>query len=381
MKILIAPNAFKGSVTANEAAICIRKGLERSGLVGEFPLLPIADGGDGTLDAFLANGGETSKAHVLDPLGREIVAEFGLLPDGRTAVVEMARASGYALLTEEERNPMLTTSYGTGQLLAAAIAKDCEKIILGVGGSATVDGGAGALQALGMGVFNSDGLPLPVLTGGGLQEIAYIELSTIPPIWQSVSLIIATDVDNPVLGDNGAAAIFGPQKGATPRQVRELELGLEKYFTLIEKQLGVRICNKAGTGAAGALAGSLMAVLGGRIVPGVELLLQHYDFATQLHETDLVITGEGHMDEQTLSGKGPLGIAHLAQQAGVATIALVGGSDLEEGRAREAGFKRIVPITPKTMPLPDALTEAPILLEAAAQQLGKMLKSCSTILL
>ena len=381
MKIIIAPNAFKGSLNADEAAACIGRGLWRAGLTGELLQMPIADGGDGTLKAFLVNGGEISWASVLDPLGREITAEYALLPDGKTAVVEMARASGYALLTADERDPLRATSYGTGQLLAAAVASGREKIVLGVGGSATVDGGIGALQALGLGVYDAAGQRLPVLAGGHLREIARLDVSKILRHWRLITLIIASDVENPVFGENGAAAVFGPQKGASPAQVRELELGLVHYFALLEMATGISVSERAGSGAAGALAGGLMAALGGRIEPGVELLLRHNGFAAQLNDADLVITGEGYMDEQTLGGKGPLGVARLAQAAGVPVVALVGGSDLDEARARAVGFQLVLPIVPRTMPLTEALAEAPTFLEDTAQQLGEVLKLRTTALL
>ena len=375
MKILIAPNAFKGSLNADEAAACIERGLRRAGLTGELLRMPIADGGDGTLKAFLANGGEISRATVLDPLGREITAEYATLPDGNTAVVEMARASGYALLAADERDPMRATSYGTGQLLAAAAASGRKKIILGVGGSATVDGGAGALQALGMGVYDAAGARLPVLAGGRLREIERLDTSEILPLWRAITLIIASDVENPVFGEKGAAAVFGPQKGASPVQVRELELGLGYYFSLLEKATENSVSERAGSGAAGALAGGLMAALGGRIEQGVELLLQHNGFAARLEDANMVITGEGYMDEQTLGGKAPMGVARLARAADVPTVALVGGSDLSEARAQAAGFRLVLPIVPHSMPLNEALAGAPAFLEAGAQRLGEMLKS------
>ena len=212
MRVLIAPNAFKGSLTAKQAAECIRCGLKRSGLETKNILLPIADGGDGTLETILSLGGKTFRTRILDPLQREIIAEYGMLLDGKTAIVEMAQASGFALLTPEERNPLQTTSYGTGQLLAEALAKGCKKIILGVGGSATVDGGIGALQALGMKVFDSLGQELPILGGGHLQEIASINISNVLNLWQSTQLIIATDVENLVLGLKGQQLFLAHKK-------------------------------------------------------------------------------------------------------------------------------------------------------------------------
>lgn len=375
MKILVAPNAFKGSLSAKQAAQCIANGLIRSALNAEPVLLPIADGGDGTLDAFMSDGGQIHSVAVLDPLQRERVAEFGVLPGGDTAIVEMARASGFTLLKPTERNPLQTTSYGTGQLLAAASALGCQKIILGVGGSATVDGGAGALQALKVQFMAADGSSLPMLVGGRLQEIAAIDRSALSRTWRNTQLVIATDVDNPVLGKRGAAAVFAPQKGATPQQVKQLEEGLQHFFALIEMETGRRVTELPGSGAAGALAGGLIAVLGGQMVSGISLLLDHHDFAHRLEDADLLITGEGSLDGQTLAGKAPLGVARLARQAQVPTVALVGDSDWSADQGKEMGFDAIIRITPRSLPLRKAFALAPQLLEHAAHRLGEALES------
>lgn len=375
MKILLAPNAFKGSLGARQAAECIAKGLNRSKLNADPVLLPIADGGDGTLDAFMESGGQVLSVEVLDPLQRKMVAEFGVLPDGETAIIEMARASGYTLLKSAERDPLRTTSYGTGQLLAAASSHGCKKIILGVGGSATVDGGVGALQALNMHFSAANGRRLPILSGGHLQEIMAIDRSQLARTWSMTQLYIATDVDNPVLGEQGAAAIFAPQKGATPAQVKILEDGLKHYFALIEAEMDRKVSERPGSGAAGALAGGLCAVLGGEMVSGISLLLEHHDFDRRLGAADLVITGEGYLDGQTLSGKAPLGVARMARQAHVPTVALVGGSDLSPGQGKEMGFDAVIRITPRSMPLGEAFVQAPQLLENAAHRLGEALQS------
>ncbi|MCY4106565.1 MAG: glycerate kinase [Chloroflexi bacterium] len=375
MKILVAPNAFKGSLSARQAAECIANGLIHSALNAEPVLLPIADGGDGTLDAFMSDGGQIHSVAVLDPLQRERVAEFGVLPGGDTAIVEMARASGFTLLKPTERNPLQTTSYGTGQLLAAASALGCQKIILGVGGSATVDGGLGALQALKVQFLAADGSSLPMLVGGRLQEIAAIDRSALSRTWRNTQLVIATDVDNPVLGKRGAAAVFAPQKGATPQQVKQLEEGLQHFFALIEMETGRRVTELPGSGAAGALAGGLIAVLGGQMVSGIALLLDHHDFVRRLEDADLLITGEGSLDRQTLAGKAPLGVARLARQAQVPTVALVGDSDWSADQGKEMGFDAIIRITPRSLPLREAFAQAPQLLEHAAHRLGEALES------
>ncbi len=374
MKILIAPNAFKNSLRADEAAACIARGLRRSRLDAELRIFPVADGGDGTLDAYLANGGERVRATAIDPLFREREVEFAILPDAETAIVEMALVSGYSLLSASERDPTRTTSYGTGQLLKAALACGCRKIVLGVGGSATVDGGIGALQALGLLIHNRAGEQLPILTGGQLSEIASLQWADGSQHWRSIQLTIACDVQNLALGEEGAAAIFAPQKGATPGQVRLLETGLGQWFDIIEAATGNRVRDLPGSGAAGALAGGLAAMLGGRLQSGIEGLLSHNGFAAALLDADLVITGEGFMDEQTLTGKAPLGVARMAHAAGVPTIALVGGSQLDELQAEMAGFQVVIPIIPRAMPTEEALSQAKGLLEAAAHRLGSLLQ-------
>ena len=242
-----------------------------------------------------------------------VQAEWGLLPEGRTAVIEMALASGMELLPHDELDPLRASTYGTGQLLAAALAAGATRIILGLGGSATVDGGAGCLQALGVQLLDSQGEQ--VAPGGAqLGRIARVDASGLDPRWQQVELLLASDVDNPALGEQGAAAVFGPQKGADAQQVALLEAQLTHFFTLIHEQTGRNVRQLPGGGAAGAFAAGLMAFLDTRLQPGIELVLAHSGFAQALAGADLVITGEGQMDEQTIHGKGPIGVARLARQ-------------------------------------------------------------------
>lgn len=377
-EILIAPGAFKGSLTAAAAARAIERGLRRAGL-DQLHLLPIADGGDGTLDAFVAAGAVPVPVRAADPLGREHEAAYGVLDTGdvKTAVIEMAQASGLALLRRDELNPMCASTYGTGQLMRAALENGARRMIVGMGGSATVDGGAGCLQALGVRLLDENGLDIPA-GGGGLASLHTIDVSGLDPRWREVEVIIASDVQNPAVGERGAAAVFGPQKGATPEQIRILDANLLHFLTLIQAQLGIDVRETPGGGAAGAFSAGLMAFLNGRIESGVDLILDLLRFDELLEKMALVITGEGRMDAQTVDGKGPIGVARRARERGVPTVALVGGLLDEDGRLderlHEAGIAAVLPIVSKPMTLDDAVLSGADLLEAAALRLGYLLQ-------
>jgi len=371
--IIIAPGAFKHSLSAREAAEAMARGLERSGLEGERVILPIADGGNGTLDAFLANGGERIETTVRDPLNRPTRAALGLLPDGETAVVEMALASGLELLRADELDALGASTYGTGQLLQTALERGARRIVVGMGGSATVDGGAGALQALGVRLLDAQGADIPP-GGGGLSRVAQVDSSRLDPRWREVDVIIASDVTNPTNGETGAAAVFGPQKGASAEDVVILERNLTHFFGVVREQAGVDVLAVEGGGAAGALSAGLMAFLGGRIESGVDLLLDFNGFDAHLKNAGLVLTGEGQMDAQTVYGKGPIGVARRAREQGVATVALVGGLNTDDAVLHEAGIAAVLPVIPKPMTLEAALEQAAALVEGAALRLGYLLQ-------
>ena len=373
MNILIAAGAFKESLTAARACDAIHAGLLESGLEASFEVLPIADGGNGTLDAFLALGGERVAIDALDPLSRPIRAEYGLIEDGQTAVIEMALASGMELLRPHELNPLVATTYGTGQLMADALERGARRMIIGLGGSATVDGGMGCMAALGVRLLDAAG-EMIAPGGGALADLATIDATGMDLRWRDVDIIIASDVDNPTLGERGAARIFGPQKGADAACVEILEDNLRHCFTLIHERLGVDLRDTPGGGAAGAFAAGLMAFLNCEIVSGIDLLLQRNRFAERLADCDLVMTGEGQMDGQTLDGKGPLGVARLARAHGVATIALVGGLNIDDRLLHEAGIAAAYSIVEKPMSLDDALADAEGLLRRAARRLGYTLQ-------
>jgi glycerate 2-kinase len=372
MKILVAPNALKGSVSALDAAERIGLGLKKSGLDADLDLMPIADGGDDTMDVLVASGGEIHEAEVLDPLRRRIRAQFALLADGQTAVVEMARASGLKLLEPSERDPLITTTYGTGQLIAAAIEAGAKRLIVGIGGSATNDGGVGCAQALGLRTEDSEGRSVPG-AGGSLKKVRRIVMDEMLPALDDVEIRVACDVDNPLLGPRGASAVFGPQKGATPEQVKELDANLAHFYGLLAETLGIDVRDRPGSGAAGGLGAGLMAFLKGQPRSGIDLVLEYLDLPRRLEGVDLVITAEGRMDSQTLSGKGPIGLARLARERGVPTIALVGSVGDGEEELHDAGIEAIFPIVSGPMDLTEAMKTAGELLEKTAVRIGRLL--------
>jgi glycerate kinase len=371
MKILIAPAAFKHSLSASGVADAIARGLARSGLNADLVQIPMADGGNGTLDAFLATGGERVTLTVEGPQGAPVEAAYGLLDDGQTAVIEMALASGIEL--SPDNNALTASTYGTGQLMRHAIEHGARRLIVGMGGSATTDGGAGCLQALGVRLLDANGRDLP-RGGGALGDLASIEVGTPDPRWLDVKLIIASDIENPAVGEHGAAAVFGPQKGASPEQVRLLDANLRHFFALSDDLLGVDVRDVRGAGAAGAFAGGLMAYLGGQIESGIDLVLAHNRFESMLPEAALVVTGEGQMDGQTIHGKGPVGVARIARHYGVPTVAIVGGLNIDDALLHDAGIHAVLPITPRPMALDEALASAADLIERAALRLGYLLQ-------
>ena len=373
MRIIVAPGAFKHSLSASEAARAIESGIARSGLDAQVLVIPIADGGNGTLDAFLAGGGQRISLTVDDPVGRPVESAYAMLPDGQTAVVEMALASGLELLQHWQLNPMLTSTYGTGQLMNAALEGGAKRIILGMGGSATVDAGAGCLQALGLHLFDAYGSE--VARGGGhLNNVFVIDTQDLDPRWQEIEVLIASDVDNPTLGEQGAAAVFGPQKGATPQQVQSLETNLTHFFGLVRDQFGKDLRQLPGGGAAGAFSAGLMAFLNARIESGIDLILEYSGFTSALAEANLVITGEGQIDPQTIHGKGPIGVARLAQQQGIPTVAIVGALNLRDDILHDAGIQAVLPIATGPVSLEELIEHAAELVERAALRLGYLLQ-------
>jgi glycerate kinase len=371
MKILIAPTAFKHSLSPLQAAKAIERGLRQALPDAELRLFPIADGGNGTLESWLAQGGQRHELSVHDPLMRPMKAAYGLLPD-KTAIIEMALASGLELLQKKELKPVVASTYGTGELLQAALEQGSRRFIIGMGGSATVDGGAGALMALGIRFLDAKGQVISQ-GGGSLEKIASIDVSQLDSRWKDCEIVIASDVQNPLLGAEGAAAVFGPQKGASPKELAVLEQNLSHFAEKLA-ETGREIRHLAGTGAAGGLAAGLLAFLGGRIESGIDLLLEYNHFEQHLAEIDLIITGEGQMDSQSLYGKGAIGLARIAKERGVPVIALVGGLNVADTVLHEAGVTAAFSIVDKPMALEKALANAESLMESAALRLGYMLE-------
>lgn len=324
MHILIAPNAFKHSLTANETADAIQEGLKRSGLNFTSECFPIADGGDGTGHLIVEKcGGVWHEYEVHDPLGRVIKASLGITDQGKTAVIEMADASGIRLLNPEERSPLMASSFGTGQLIRFALDRQVEKIIIGLGGSATVDGGIGILSALGMKFRDADGLELAALPLN-MSRFRQIDSSVFDERVLQCQITVLCDVDNLLLGEQGSAAVFGPQKGASPQDVKFLDLGLTNLSDLALKSTGIEMNEIIHGGAAGGIAATLRAFLNAELVNGGEHFLQITGFKESLKTADLLITGEGSLDEQTLQGKGPFAVAKYAKKKGIPVIGLAG---------------------------------------------------------
>lgn len=365
MRILVAPDSFKGSLTAPQVARAIAKGVARACPDCPIQLLPIADGGEGTLSALLAGtGGHQLPVTVQGPLGGRVTANLGLLPAG-TAVVEMAQASGLTLIPLERRNPLLTSSFGTGQLIKAALDQGCREIIVTIGGSATVDGGLGMLAALGARFLDIDGRQLPPI-GEGLPAVAAVDLTDWDHRVDAVSLRIASDVTNSLCGPNGAAAVFGPQKGADPEMVVFLDEGLRRFAAVTLQATGMDVLNLPGAGAAGGVGAALMAYLGGQMQSGVQVVLDTLQVEQYLAESDLIFTGEGRMDGQTAQGKAPIGIARRGLAYGCRTIALVGSIASGYEAVYAQGIDAIFPIVNRPMSLAEAMEQAEELLQDAA---------------
>ncbi|HQO36228.1 MAG TPA: glycerate kinase [bacterium] len=372
MKILIAPNTFKESLSAPEVCDAIRAGILAAGFDGEIVSVPMADGGDGTMNALVAStGGEIRSVTVSDPLGRPVRAAFGLLGDGQTAVVEMAQASGLWRLFPAERNPMLTSTHGTGELIAAALEAGASTVIVGIGGSATNDGGAGMAQALGYHLLdaNSDEV---TGTGGTLYRISRIDSSAVISELSSARIRVACDVENPLVGPKGATRIYGPQKGATSEMFPILEAGLENLAALWERDLGVSVKDRPGAGAAGGLGAGLVAFCGAELEPGFDLVAEVSGLHKALKEADLVITGEGRVDASTAFGKVPTGVARLAYTAGVPVVCLAGDIVGDLSGLHESGITAIFPIVRGPIDLQTSMREAARLISLSTEQVLRL---------
>jgi glycerate kinase len=412
MRIILAPDSFKESLSAREVCEAIARGIRRVRPDAIIDSIPMADGGEGTVDALVsATGGALRQTTVTGPLGEPVTATWGLLGDGsNTAVIEMAAASGLALVPSDRRNPLLTTTYGTGELIRAAIESGATRLIVGIGGSATTDGGAGAAQACGYRFLDATGRPIPApIAGGQLDKVAQIDrragilpafggAGILPAAHQRdagvshrragvlpalrseeeggaggsqaestapVSILVACDVDNPLYGPRGAAAIYGPQKGATPEQVQILDRNLAHLADLIERDLGKNVRDFPGTGAAGGLGAGMVAFFNARLDRGIRLVMEAVHFEQRIKDADLIITGEGRLDRQSMMGKVIAGVGQAGKDAGVPVVALVGCTG-EGAEAALEVLRSFHPINPPEMPLQEALARTPEALESTA---------------
>jgi glycerate kinase len=374
LKLVAAPNALKGSLSPFAAAAAIAAGARRAAPDLHAVELGIADGGDGTAEVICrARGGNFREMAALDPLGRARTARYGWLDDG-TAVIDVATASGLALLAPAERNALCASSYGTGQLIRAALDASAKRIVLGVGGSASVDGGSGILEALGARLLDTDGRALP-RGGGALSRLSRIDLSGLLPRALEVPIDIACDVDSTLLGEHGAARLFGPQKGADAAQVETLENALAHFAAVVTRDCGRDASRVASGGAAGGIAAGLFGALGARLLPGVDLVLDAVGFDEALVGASLCITAEGLLDRQSLRNKGPFGVAKRGAARGVPVVALGGGIAADVTDADFPAFAGMFSICSRPMTLEQAMRDAAPLLEAAAERVVRLFAS------
>jgi len=373
MHILIAPNAFKNSLDATAAAEAIRQGLQQSKLKCTCECFPVGDGGDGTATLLTQkSGGTIVSAKVHDPLGRKIRAPFGLIDDGATAVIEMADASGLRLLRREELDPLHANTFGTGELIKCALDKGVDKIIVGIGGSATVDGATGILWALGVHFLDANGRILSNLPAD-LAGLESIDLSDLDQRAQRCTLTVLCDVENTLLGETGAATVFGPQKGATETVVKKLEAALTKFRDVVFGQTGRDLAAIKYGGAAGGVAAGLRGLLNAKLVNGIDYFLDVIGFEIALQKADLVITGEGQIDGQTLKGKAPFGVASRAVKRAIPVIGLAGRVSPDAGVSLRGYFARLLAINPPSLELDKALKRTAPNLRRTATELGNEL--------
>lgn len=397
MKIVIAPDSFKESLSALEVANAIEQGLRQVIPDCDIVKIPVADGGEGTVQSMVdATGGSIVSLEVMGPLGHRVQAHYGILGNlsnsdsnndsdsrsndgsatvpntGAIAVIEMASASGLHHVPREQRNPLMTTSYGTGELICDALNRGIKHIILGLGGSATNDGGAGMAQALDILLLDSQGKTLPS-GGAALANLAQIDVSNAHPLLRECSFEVACDVDNPLCGERGASAIFGPQKGATPSMVKQLDLALAHYADVIARNGMTDHREHAGAGAAGGMGLGVMAFLNAELKPGVEIVMKTVGLADKIRGADLVITGEGRIDGQTVFGKTPMGVLKQAQLQGIPTIGIAGCLGDNADAILDHGMAAIFPIIPHLSPLDDVLANAKLNLCNTARNIGAVL--------
>lgn len=373
MKIVIAPDSYKESLSALEVATQIELGFKEIFPQAHYLKVPMADGGEGTVQAMAeATNGRIVHIDVTGPLGQSVQGFYALAGDGRMAMIEMAAASGLALVPAAQRDPLVTTSYGTGELITAALDAGARHLILGIGGSATNDGGAGMLQALGVKLL--DAADQAIGRGGApLAQLARIDISGMDPRLAECTIEVACDVDNPLTGPRGASAIFGPQKGATPEMVQQLDANLQHFAQIIERDLGVDVAPVAGAGAAGGMGAAMLAFLKGQLRPGCEIIAKAVGLDAAVQGASLVITGEGRIDQQTIFGKTPFGVATVAKQHGVPVIGIAGSLGANAQVVHDHGIDAIASVLNRPCTIQEAMAEAEFNVRSTARNIAALL--------
>ena len=368
MKIVVAPDSFKGSLTAVEVADAIEQGIREIFPEAEIVKIPMADGGDGTVQCLVnATEGEILKEKVTGPLEDEVLASYGILGDKKTAVIEMAEASGLTLVPENKRNPLITTTYGTGQLIKAALDQGCRKMIIGIGGSATNDGGAGMVQALGVKLLDREGKEIG-FGGGELKKVFRIDTKYLDNRLSETKVLVASDVSNPLCGPKGASWIYGPQKGATPEIIKELDESLAHFAEIVKRDLNKDVKDIPGAGAAGGLGASLMAFLDAELRPGIEIVIEIVRLEQAIKDADLVITGEGKIDSQTIYGKAPIGVARIAKKYNIPVIAVAAIIGDDADIVHQYGINALIKISEPPMSLAEPKSKKVWLIKKSIKQ-------------
>ncbi len=375
MKIILAPDSFKGNLTSLQVATALEKGIKRVLPKANCVKVPMADGGEGTVQSLVdATGGKFIRKKVTGPAGQQVSARYGLLADGETAVIEMAEASGLPLALGKDRNPLKTTSYGTGELLLDAAKRGAKKIIIGIGGSATNDGGVGMAQALGVRFLDAKGKEIQQYGAGGmLEKIKQIDAKNVNPLIKKAKIVVACDVNNPLCGKQGASHVFGPQKGATPAMVKKLDANLKHLAKVIKTDLKKDVINRKGAGAAGGLGAGLVAFTGATMKSGIDIVLEATNIDTHLKGAALVITGEGRVDFQTAFGKTPSGVAKAARKQGVPTVAIGGGITDDANGVFAHGIDGLESACARDMPLEEAISHSRAHLANAAERVLRLI--------
>jgi glycerate kinase len=375
MHIVVAPDSYKGSVSAVEVALAMERGILTVFPSAKVRKIPIADGGEGTVEALVtATGGQYRSNEVAGPLGERIFAAWGVLGDGKTAVIEMATASGLPLVPADRRDPRKASSYGTGELIRAALDAGLRRIIIGIGGSATNDAGAGMARALGVRFLAADGSQLAD-GGAALAALVGIDLSGLDSRLQKTEIIVACDVDNPLCGPRGASAVFGPQKGATPEIVAQLDAALGRFAEYAQQVTGRDVAGLPGAGAAGGLGAGLMFFTRAQLKPGIEIVLDTVNFSTVVKDADYVITGEGRTDFQTAFGKAPVGVAKVAKMSGVPVFCLSGGLGKGADDVLAQGIDAVMSICERPMSLEECMAAGSTLIESATVRLCRIIRA------